>query len=330
MSKILFDESPLVIDTTLAIAIGLNEAIIVQQVHYWLEINKKSGNNFIDGRHWTYNSISKWHKEHFPFLAEKTVKRTFSNLVEMGILVTGNYNKQKMDRTLWYSIDYSELEKKVDNFRENALGQNGPMHGDNMTQCKGTKSTNGLGQNDPMQRDNLTPPIPETSTETNSEINTETSSSSLSDEMNDQDFQEVINSFNNNIHLITPIEAQKLNSYLEDVDKDIILYAIESSVMYSARNMGYISKVINNLIAAGVTSKVQLDAYIRDHEDKKRKQQDIKRGSDSVHKNDEYRVQIDNYLETTRKAREQEAAYLKEKYKDWKPSDHEEFSEGVI
>lgn len=40
MSK-LFDIHPLVVDKDIATALGLNEAIILQQVHYWLEINKK-------------------------------------------------------------------------------------------------------------------------------------------------------------------------------------------------------------------------------------------------------------------------------------------------
>ncbi len=29
----------------------------------------------------------------------------------MNILITGNFNKLKMDRTLWYTINYEELEK---------------------------------------------------------------------------------------------------------------------------------------------------------------------------------------------------------------------------
>jgi hypothetical protein len=45
MSKLLLDEQPLLIMPKLATKIGLNESIIVQQIHYWNEINKKSNNN---------------------------------------------------------------------------------------------------------------------------------------------------------------------------------------------------------------------------------------------------------------------------------------------
>src|SRR5690554_220537 len=102
MSKLLFNEQPLVIDKELAKLIGLNEAIVLQQIHYWLEINKKADKNFKDERYWTYNSVKDWQEE-FPFFSYDTVKRTLTKLREMGLLFTGNYNKLKTDRTLWYS-----------------------------------------------------------------------------------------------------------------------------------------------------------------------------------------------------------------------------------
>ena len=52
MSMYLFDEQPIVANKTLAREIGLNEALILQQINYWIEINKKSGNNFYNGRYW--------------------------------------------------------------------------------------------------------------------------------------------------------------------------------------------------------------------------------------------------------------------------------------
>ena len=55
MSNLLFDERPLVIQPTLAKLLGsLDEAVILQQIHYWLE--KKT--NIKDGRSWVYNSMT--------------------------------------------------------------------------------------------------------------------------------------------------------------------------------------------------------------------------------------------------------------------------------
>lgn len=40
----------LIVNTDLALVLGdLNEAIILNQLNYWLEINKKADKNFIDG-----------------------------------------------------------------------------------------------------------------------------------------------------------------------------------------------------------------------------------------------------------------------------------------
>lgn len=39
--SMLFDCHPLVVDKELATILGLNEALVLQQVHYWIEMNKK-------------------------------------------------------------------------------------------------------------------------------------------------------------------------------------------------------------------------------------------------------------------------------------------------
>lgn len=51
----------LIVNTDLALVLGdLNEAIVLNQLNYWLEINKKADKNFIDDRYWVYNSYSDW------------------------------------------------------------------------------------------------------------------------------------------------------------------------------------------------------------------------------------------------------------------------------
>lgn len=40
MSMYLFDEHPIIANKTLAREIGLNEALILQQINYWIEIKK--------------------------------------------------------------------------------------------------------------------------------------------------------------------------------------------------------------------------------------------------------------------------------------------------
>lgn len=143
----LFSKHPIIVDTDLATVIGLHEAIVLQQVNYWL--HTKSGKT-IDGRRWVYNSYPKWKRESFPFWSESTIKRVFTSLEKQGLLLSGNFNKAGFDKTKWYSIDIDKLNKLMDD----RSGQNDPTMRSNWT--------DGGGQNDPMEEVNLSRPIPET------------------------------------------------------------------------------------------------------------------------------------------------------------------------
>lgn len=138
MSKLLINEQPLQVIPSLAKAIGLNEAIFLQQLHYFLRISK----NRADGRSWVYNTIKDWQAE-FSFWSLKTVQRTIENLEKMGlILSTDKFNKMKMDKTKWYSIDYEKLSEISGENAESPFSQNDQM------EC--TKTENAFSQNDQM------------------------------------------------------------------------------------------------------------------------------------------------------------------------------------
>lgn len=95
---------------TLATLIGLNESIVLQQVHYWLKIKEKAGQDHIDGHYWVYNTYRQW-QEQFPFWHLNTIQRAFSSLEKKGLLISGNYNNAGFDKTKWYTINYQALEK---------------------------------------------------------------------------------------------------------------------------------------------------------------------------------------------------------------------------
>ncbi len=119
---LLIDESPLVILPSLVKAIGANEAIVLQQIHYWLDINKKANRNYYDGKYWTYNTYEGWHEEFF-WLSESTVRRVLAELAKKGLLIKGNYNKSKFDRTNWYTINYDEVNKLLPSAHGEQVGE---------------------------------------------------------------------------------------------------------------------------------------------------------------------------------------------------------------
>lgn len=105
MSKLLLDDKPLIILPSLAKEIGLNESIVLQQLHYWLLDSR----NIKDGFKWVYNTYEDWQKQ-FPFWSISTIRRTITKLETSEIIIIGNYNKLKIDNTKWYRIDYEKLE----------------------------------------------------------------------------------------------------------------------------------------------------------------------------------------------------------------------------
>jgi len=126
MNNLLIDENPLIVLPSLAKKIGLNEAIILQQIHFW--INKKK--NYRDGNYWVYNTYNGWSKQ-FPFWSVSTIRRSLKNLEKMGLIVTANYNKDLYDKTKWYSIDYDGLVNLTRRWGQNDLfwsGQNDPTY----------------------------------------------------------------------------------------------------------------------------------------------------------------------------------------------------------
>lgn len=156
MGKLLFDESPLVIQPSLAAAIGLNEAIVLQQVHYWIQ-GGKSGKE-IDGVRWIYNSLSDW-QDQFPFWSESTIYRTLNNLEARNLLKTGNFNQRRGDRTKWYTLAYDEI-----HFLETGGDRNSLFH--NETSSSQPETT--IPETSPEST-----PVVETTTPANGEIPTD-------------------------------------------------------------------------------------------------------------------------------------------------------------
>jgi uncharacterized phage protein (TIGR02220 family) len=104
VEKRLIKERPLVILPSLAMKIGFQEAAILQQIHFWLTASL----HIIEERRWVYNTYKDWQKQ-FPFWSECTIKRSILNLEEQGLLISGNWNLLKLDKTKWYTIDYEKI-----------------------------------------------------------------------------------------------------------------------------------------------------------------------------------------------------------------------------
>ncbi len=89
---------------------GIIEALLIQQVHYRAQFDDKP--KVRDGHQWTYNSQREW-SEKIKVASLSTVGRALNKLVELNVLVQGNYNKKKYDTTRWYRVNYPVLQEAM-------------------------------------------------------------------------------------------------------------------------------------------------------------------------------------------------------------------------
>jgi hypothetical protein len=108
-SHLLINEPALQVLPSLAKAIGLDEAIVIQQLHYWLNNTKSEGRVDENGEKWVYNTYAEWQEDNFPFWSEDKIKRIFLKLEEQKVVISRQLDAKMRDMTKFYRIDYDVL-----------------------------------------------------------------------------------------------------------------------------------------------------------------------------------------------------------------------------
>ncbi len=91
---------------------GVEKAVIIFNLRYWLNKNKANRSNSNDGYYWTYNSSSAF-AELFPYWSASKIKRMLRQLEEDGVIRTGNFNNSTYDRTKWYTMEEFKITEEV-------------------------------------------------------------------------------------------------------------------------------------------------------------------------------------------------------------------------
>ena len=102
--QLLLNEQPLFVLPSLAERVGINEAILLQQLHYWLQVSTHKH----EGRTWRYQTYEGWAEE-LPWMSPSGVRKLLNRLKENGLIITSQFNSNSFDKTLWYTIDYDTL-----------------------------------------------------------------------------------------------------------------------------------------------------------------------------------------------------------------------------
>ncbi|MBM7609749.1 DNA-binding PadR family transcriptional regulator [Lysinibacillus composti] len=141
--SLLNNDTPILISTTLAMNIGLNEALMLQQLNDLVQ----TAGSVREGEKWISKTLMEFHQQ-FPFWSKSTIDRILKKLEQLNLIEVGNFNERKTDRTKWYRINEEEV-KKISHhgFSQNDELKNSPQKIDEMDTSISKK---GLCQNDEL------------------------------------------------------------------------------------------------------------------------------------------------------------------------------------
>lgn len=151
-APLLIDEMTILVYPSLAVALGINKAIVFQQLHFLLNGQKEAKNkyNHVDGRWWVYNSYPEWRSTYFPWLSISSLKGIFLSLEKDGLVIAKQSVKNKSDRRKWYTIDYAVWDKKCLTIGQNLSHQPSdkkcPMDGTKTSRSKRQKLADGYSE----------------------------------------------------------------------------------------------------------------------------------------------------------------------------------------
>jgi hypothetical protein len=252
---------------TLAVAIGLNEAIVLQQVHFWLTVSK----NVRNGRTWVWKTLGEWQAE-FPFWSEPTIRRAISTLEELGVLEsTDLWNNKGSDRTKWYSINYErlgEIEGLIKMIRP----------GDQNDQATRSKRSGQLINmiRPPDQNDQLL--LPEITTENTPENTPEITATAVAGSPDgEEEFSDPRTPWaifeDEGYGTLTPFTGDQIGDWVDTYGEEQVKVALLAGVMNGVKKMSYVEGALRGM--AGEPSRREV-------------REDIERQLRAIAQNEEY------------------------------------------
>lgn len=285
--NLLINESPLQLLPSLAVKIGLNQAIVVQQLYYWLQISK----NIRDGHKWVYKTLEDWQKE-FPFWSKSTLERTIRKLEEDQLIVVGNYNRLKMDRTKWYRINYEAIDLLCP-----AQGcQNEEMEDGELEKSKDATCEPPFKQHEDIVGGNLTTPIPINYTKNTSE------NTSFKLQPTGEKYRHLKTTAfqfyeNNGFGLLNPYVAEKVGGWMDDLNEELVLFAMQTAIENNVPKWSYVESVLRDWQQKQLQSVADAKAYKQSFTTKKQAVHSQKRTEiipDWFHKRHEQSIAVEN------------------------------------
>jgi hypothetical protein len=113
-------------NTEIASDLGVNGAVFIQNLAFWIEQNSANHRHFYEGTYWTYNTAEALLRL-FPYFSKDQLRTVIQKAIDKGYMKKGNFNKSSYDRTLWYSLTekatkyYPEITKNFEQISDVSL-----------------------------------------------------------------------------------------------------------------------------------------------------------------------------------------------------------------
>ena len=91
---------------------GIQAAVILDQLIHWIEQNEAENTNIHNGKAWCIASYETLLKR-FPYFTKRQIEYGIEKLIEKGIIITGNYSKNRFNRTRYFAFsdEFSSIVK---------------------------------------------------------------------------------------------------------------------------------------------------------------------------------------------------------------------------
>ncbi|MBM4764717.1 DnaD domain protein [Bacillus sp. B15-48] len=244
MSRLVVNEAPMMLLPKLAAKIGLNESIFIQQLYYWL----KESNHVHDGQRWVYNTYEGWH-EQFPFWSISTIRRIIAKLEQEQLIISGNYNRLKLDKTKWYRINYEALAAIYDD--EEMLSP--VVHNEEEMSITSTQDEPYDASKWTAEETVMNTPIPEITTEITSEK--EEVKETHAKRKNPFEFFE-----QNGFGTIGGYIAEKISSWCMDLSEELVLEAMKLAVENGSKTWRYVEAILRDWASKGYQTVDEVQA----------------------------------------------------------------------
>lgn len=88
---------------SIAVKYGVDCAVFINHIHYWVKVNQYNNQNYFDGKYWIYNTLDAFCLT-FPFWSKRQLRVIIDKLRSKNILLTGQYHKDVRNRVLYYTL----------------------------------------------------------------------------------------------------------------------------------------------------------------------------------------------------------------------------------